>query len=305
VSGLRIGVVVPAYNAGLWIHRCLRSLIDQSFGQWWAVVVDDGSADTTGDEVSQFADPRIRLIRQKNAGVSAARNRGIDMLPGCDAVLFLDADDWLAPEALQRLADALHRSPHAVAATGPAAFVTPDGSVQSIKPGQHGDILERLLVRNLFINGGHLLIRRDAVSRAGRFIETLRFGEDWEYWVRIALLGPFVHADGAAPVLLVRRLESGAYWRMARDPASFRPCVDAVFGQPAVLARLGERRAAALRARAEAEAAWAVGRALLADAAFGEGRVFLRRSVRRYPSFKRLALLAAAYCPAAWRAIAA
>ncbi len=305
MSGLRIGIVIPAHNAALWIHRCIRSLIEQTHVQWVAIIVDDGSSDTTAEEVGQFADTRIRLLRQANAGVSAARNRGIDALPRIDAVMFLDADDWLAADALQRLADALEHAPRAVAASGPAAFVLPDGSVRAVKPAQQGDILKRLLVSNLFVNGGHLLLRQAAVDSAGAFNETLRFGEDWEYWVRISLLGAFVKVAGLHPVLQVRRLGSGAYCRMARDPMWFRPCMDAIFGNQDLVARLGQRQLAVLAARAEAENAWITGRALLADAPTTEGRAFLRRSVAHAPSVKRIALLAAAYCPPAWRLLSA
>jgi glycosyltransferase involved in cell wall biosynthesis len=305
MSPLHVGIVIPAHNAEGWIDRCLRSLLEQTHRAWSAVVVDDGSVDRTASEAAQFHDDRIRLIRQPNAGVSAARNRALQELSGCGAIVFLDADDWLAPDALRRLAGAFREAPEAVAAVGPAVFVHPDGSVTCLRRPPHGDILQRLLRGNVFANGGHLLIRRDAVRRAGPFDPALRFGEDWEYWIRLALLGSFVAAAGSGPVLFVRRLDRGAYRRLAGDPASFQPCMDAIFGNPVLRARVGEERLTRLRSRTEAENAWITGRALISRNAVAEGRAFLRRSLVRAPSPKRLALLAATYFPPAWRLLGA
>ena len=88
-----------------------------------------------------------------------------------------------------------------------------------------GDILDRLLVRNLLVNGGHALIRRAAFEAAGGFDPELRYGEDWEYWVRLALRGPFQPVAGRAPLLFVRERDGSAYRRMARDPAAFAPAM--------------------------------------------------------------------------------
>src|ERR1700722_16212125 len=73
---MRVGIVIAAYNAASWIGDAIASVIAQTYRDWILVVVDDGSADGTADVVGGFADPRIRLVRQANAGVSAARNRG-------------------------------------------------------------------------------------------------------------------------------------------------------------------------------------------------------------------------------------
>jgi glycosyltransferase involved in cell wall biosynthesis len=334
---MRIGIVVPAYNAAPWIGDAIASVIGQTHRDWTLVVVDDGSTDGTAHVVAGFGDPRIRLVRQANAGVSAARNRGVAELWGTDpapqpppqrgggvdnrgggidnastslplpsllplpsgegvggrgdALLFLDADDWLAPDALFRLAAALDASPDAVAATGACAFV---GSGDTLMP-PSGDILERLLVRNLFANGGHFLLRRGAVQVAGGFLPGLAYGEDWEFCIRIALLGPFVATCEPKPVLFVRQHPGGAYQRLASDPAAFVPCMEAIFGNPDLLARFGPRRLAAIRRRTDAENHWIIGRELIRHGRQAEGRAWLRRSVRAALTLKRAALLAAAH----------
>ena len=95
---MRIGIVTPAFNVSPFIGETIVSVLAQTHGDWTMVVVDDGSTDETASVVRGFDDPRLRLVSQQNAGVSAARNRGAVALD-CDAVLFLDGDDGLAPFA--------------------------------------------------------------------------------------------------------------------------------------------------------------------------------------------------------------
>ena len=285
-----IGIITPAYNAARWIGDAIASVVAQTYDDWRLVVVDDGSTDGTSDVVGRFADPRITLIRQANAGVSAARNRGIlELLADANisALVFLDADDWLAAEALALLVSALRTAPQAVAAV--AAYA--DRSRVRMPPS--GDILPRLLVRNMFANGGHLLIRTGVIREVGLFRTDIAYGEDWEYWIRLALRGPFTATAGKAPALYVRQHEAGAYRRLAVDPASFAPCMEAIFSNPALLAHFGPVRLAAIRRKTEAENAWIVGRELIRQGRSREGRVWLRHSVRGAPSVKRIALLAA------------
>jgi len=254
------------------------------------VVVDDGSTDATASLAGGFPDDRVTLLRQANAGVSSARNNGLAALdPSAEAVLFLDADDWLAPDALTRLVAALCAAPQAVAAAGPCALA---GRVLR-PPG--GDLLDALLRRNRFANAGHLLIRRAAAIEAGPFCPGLAYGEDWDYLIRLALLGPFAVARGKAPVLHVRVRPGGACYRLATDPAAFAACLDTIFANPALLSRLGPTRLASLRLRAEAESHWVIGRELIRHGKCHAGRDWLHRSVRALPSTRRLLLLAGAH----------
>jgi glycosyltransferase involved in cell wall biosynthesis len=287
---VHIAVIVPAYNVASYLGDCIASVVAQTHRGWSMVVVDDGSSDTTADIPASFRDPRISLIRQDNAGVSAARNRGLKVIAG-DACLFLDADDWLASDALARLAAPLDEHPQAVAVSGRYARVAADGSIHRMRPSPDGDLLERLLVRNLFANGGHLLVRWEAIKDAGGFRTDLSYGEDWEYRTRLALQGPFVAlCRHSAPVLFVRETPGSAYHRMATEPASFAASIDAVYANAAIRQRFGADRLSELRRRAEAEVAWVIGRELLRHDQFRDGWRWLGRSLRQMPTLKRLVL---------------
>lgn len=305
---MRISIITPAFNAAPFIAGAIGSVLVQTHHDLRLVVVDDGSTDTTAAVVTGFADPRLTLIWQCNAGVAAARNRGMAVVDG-DALLFLDADDWLAPTALATLAATLEATPEAVAAVGAYARVDAGGyptQRRSSRPrAAPSDLLARLVVQNQFANGGHVLIRRTAARRAGTFLPGVVYGEDWEYFVRLALLGPFAFVPIPAPLLFVRSRAEGAYRRFAADPDAFAPCMAAIFGNPDLAEQFGAAGLAALRRRAEAENAWIVGRELIRHGRAGEGRHWLACSVAAAPSVRRVALLAAAHAlpllPRAWR----
>ena len=105
-----ISIIVPVYNPGEYLIPCLQSLCDQSYKNLEIILVDDGSTDGSGAVCDEFArrDGRIRIIHQKNAGVSAARNGGLDAASG-RYVFFLDSDDLLPEAALERLAEQMKR----------------------------------------------------------------------------------------------------------------------------------------------------------------------------------------------------
>ncbi|MGE0223818.1 MAG: glycosyltransferase family 2 protein [Acetobacteraceae bacterium] len=303
---MHISIITPAWNAAGHLDAAIGSVRAQTWSEWSMTVVDDGSTDGTAELARACRDPRVAVISQAHAGVSAARNRGLEEC-AADAVLFLDADDMLVPDALAALARALVCAPRAVAAVGAyqrvdAAGVRPRSPAA---PPACGDMLERLLVVNRYANGGHVLIRADAARAVGRFRSDLAFGEDWEYWVRLALLGPFARTAGSGPVLRVRERLDGAYAGGAAHVATLRAAVDAVHSVPGLAARIGADRLRALRRRAEAELAWIAGRELVRRGRHAEGRPWLLNSVWSAPTLRRFGLLGAAFAapvlPDAWR----
>ena len=87
-------IIIPVYNVAPYLRECLDSVIAQTFTDWEAICVDDGSTDGSGAILDEYAakDKRFRVIHQKNAGVSVARNAAIELMHG-DWFLFVDADD--------------------------------------------------------------------------------------------------------------------------------------------------------------------------------------------------------------------
>ena len=302
---MRIAIITPAFNVAPYIETAIRSVLAQTHRDWTMVVVDDGSSDDTAALArATTTDPRLRLLLQPHQGVSAARQAG---LRGTDAeaVLCLDADDWLAPTALERLADALAAAPEAVAAVGAYARVTPEGVTGRTVVPAGGDLLRPLLVRNRFINGGHVLVRRTAVDAAGPFRADLAFGEDWEFWCRLAQHGYFVPLPDPAPVLFALNRPQGAYRRLAADPGAMTRCLDAIHGNPALADWLDPPTRAHLRRQADAEAFWILGREMTRHGAGRQAHAWIWRSLRARPRLRAAARLLVAHAapllPGAWR----
>ena len=97
----KISIIVPVYNAENYLHQCLNSIREQTFKDWEAILVDDGSTDNSGKICDDFAsvDNRLKVIHKENGGVSSARNRGIEECKG-EWCCFVDSDDWLEPDYL-------------------------------------------------------------------------------------------------------------------------------------------------------------------------------------------------------------
>ena len=110
---MRFSVIIPAYNAADTLERCLQSIQGQSFLDFQALIVDDGSGDGTGKLAGSFAarDPRFRLISTAHRGAGAARNTGAEQAAG-EYLVYLDADDyWIDNRLLQRLEEQIAGEP--------------------------------------------------------------------------------------------------------------------------------------------------------------------------------------------------
>lgn len=107
---LRLSIIVPVYNAAGWLRTCLQSLTHQTLQDLEIICVDDGSTDASLAVLQEHAakDTRIKVIHQANAGVSVARNRGLDAATG-EYVTFVDADDWVEPDAYEMAMSVFHQ----------------------------------------------------------------------------------------------------------------------------------------------------------------------------------------------------
>lgn len=100
----KISVIIPVYKAEKTIHKCLDSILTQSMKEWEIVLVDDGSPDDSGETCDEYVakDSRFRVIHQQNAGVSAARQTGLETVTG-EYIIHTDPDDWVEPQMLEDL----------------------------------------------------------------------------------------------------------------------------------------------------------------------------------------------------------
>lgn len=191
-----LSVVIPVYNGRDHLAAALESLIDQTRRDFEIIVVDDGSTDDVGDLVQKIAagldpsGPAISLIRQDNAGVSAARNRGI-AAARAEFVGFLDADDLWAPEKVARHLSLMSAQPSIELSFSGFDIIDAAGRnlFEGLTPHKGGLSLDTLMVRNV-IHTSTVIARREALAACGGFDTGLSNYEDFDLWLRIAARRP-------------------------------------------------------------------------------------------------------------------
>lgn len=187
-----VSVVIPAYNVAPFIAETLNSVFAQTFTDYEVIVIDDGSVD--GEELERALEPyldRVRYVRQENRGAGAARNHGVQEARG-EFVAFLDSDDLWLPEYLDQQVRFLRQDRYDLAyadallfGDSPIAGKTYMETAPSVGP-----VTFLSLVRNEcnIITSG-VVARRCALVKVGLFNESLRNGQDFELWARLARNG--------------------------------------------------------------------------------------------------------------------
>lgn len=201
-----VSIITPAWNAAPFITETVDSVLAQTFPDWELLVVDDGSTDETAAIVEAFArrDSRIRLLRQGNAGPSAARNHGMREARG-RFLAFLDSDDTWAPRFLQAQLEVFERYPDTGLVTANGCFLGGPFDGQPKRPITPGYPL--LPLSELIANESAVFImtvfRREVFERTGGFDEQQWRSEDYDFWLRAASLG-FIFRRNPEPLAWYR-----------------------------------------------------------------------------------------------------
>jgi glycosyltransferase involved in cell wall biosynthesis len=249
---VRASLIIPTFNHARFLGAAIDSALAQTLGAVDVIVVDDGSIDDTPAVLERYAG-RVRVLRQPNRGLSAARNAGLAAARGT-FVSFLDADDVMAPTKLAAQLAVLERSP----AIG---WTYCDVLMETVATGATTRASERFgygaraldgwlfpeLIHGNFIPAIAPLVRRTALEAAGGFDERLTALEDWDMWLRLSLIA---EARYTPAVLVTYRIRAGGMSedRVRMDKSRFQ-----------VLDKINRTRPVAL------ESLGNVGRRLIAD----------------------------------------
>jgi glycosyltransferase involved in cell wall biosynthesis len=188
MNPVEVSIIIPCYNYARFLPDAVRSVVAQTFQSWEIIIVDDGSNDDTIDIarrlMAQYPDRRIRLFHQPNQGLAATRNTGASYAAG-EYVLFLDADDMLAPTLLERTTAVLREHPAVgFVYTGMRLFGRDEHDWPSVAYNRRILALEDYVLV-------HSLVRRSAWEQVGGF-DTVHFPdsfEDWDFWLRLGAAG--------------------------------------------------------------------------------------------------------------------
>jgi len=205
-----VSVIVPAYNYGHFLGETLSCLQKQTYSYWECVIVDDGSTDNTQQVAQEWClkDKRFRYIFQENAGLSAARNTGIQHSIGV-FIQLLDADDLLEVDKFKNQVELFKKIEEADIIYSEVRYFRtecpqerrfsmsePDSFWMPCISGKGQQIVKKLLQINLFVVNA-ALVRKSVFEKIGAFNIHLKSVEDYEFWCRCAFKGLYFHYDNS------------------------------------------------------------------------------------------------------------
>jgi glycosyltransferase involved in cell wall biosynthesis len=194
-----VSVIIPTYNQAELLKKAIRSIKDQTFQDWEAIVIDNFSVDNTREIVEDFQDSRIHYMQFRNHGIIAAsRNRGISQAAG-QYIAFLDSDDLWYPEKLSRSLEYLFEGADAICH---GMRICQEGKADlEFKPHKpDNDLFDTLLYEgNSIITTSTVVVKKDWLVRYPAFSEDIKIvtAEDYDLWLRL--------------------LKNGIHWKVISD----------------------------------------------------------------------------------------
>ena len=224
----KVSVIIPAYNAMTYLPETMESVLKQTFTDFEVLLIDDGSSDGIISWAAQIIDPRVKLISQKNQGVSEARNTGIAHAQG-EYIAFLDADDLWEPTKLEKQVQYLEDNPALGLVHTWVVLASEQGKATDkvCISNAEGDVWKQIAEQCLLTCGSTPMIRSCCFETVGVFDRKLRSGEDWDMWIRIASRYPF--AVVKEPLVRYRQHSNNASSNCQAILSDFRIVIEKTF----------------------------------------------------------------------------
>jgi len=201
-------VVIPLYNKGSLIKRSIDSVLSQTFQEFEIVVVDDGSKDDSSEYVKEYRDSRVKYYYKHNGGVSSARNYGIEIAE-YDWILFLDADDELLPNALEKFCDLINNNRECKFFVGKNVWIKGNSRKKelaidlekknvkdtcTLRPFLH------LWAQKFYAAPRNMVVHKAILEKFGGFDTRMSFYEDFEFSLRLLQSGRVTYTSSAVAI---------------------------------------------------------------------------------------------------------
>lgn len=197
----QVSVIIPTYNRGWILKEAIESVLAQAYKDFELIVVDDGSTDNTSNILDDYRSG-IKVLSQKNKGVSAARNRGISAASG-RFIAFLDSDDLWLPKKLSTQVEFFNQRPDALICQTEEIWIRNGLRVNPKKRHKKpSGMIFKPSLELCLVSPSAVMIRRSLFERIGGFDETLPACEDYDLWLRISCRFPIHLID--TPLIVKR-----------------------------------------------------------------------------------------------------
>lgn len=284
-----VSICIPTYNRKGYLKETLESVFAQTYKDYEVVIVDDGSTDGT-EEMIKHLGYNTRYHRQENAGDAAARNKLIELAAG-KYITFLDSDDLLMPDAVERMTTVMQQEAEPVIVYGPYLRIDQRGSViGKDKRRLYSGFVTKHLFQDVFIHSCGSMFPKNALKEAGGFDTSLRVCSDYDLWLRLSLKYRFLALS--EPTFKRRRHPGNLTVRSLQNRITELVVLERFYyergGDKVVPKRIAMRRLS--------KQAYRTGKCALADEP-QKAKELLIKSLRLYPTLKAILYLAWA----AWR----
>ena len=188
-------IMVPTYNQAHFLSDCLDSLVAQNFPDWEAVVVNDGSTDTTSQvlKVWELKDSRIRVVHQENAGTASALNTALKNCTG-EWICWLSSDDLFEPDKLEIHRKTIEAYPETLFFYTHFYYLEETIGMKTApelwRPIPESGLEVARFFSGNYVSGITICIQRDAMLKVGQFRTDLRYGQDFAFWLELSFLYP-------------------------------------------------------------------------------------------------------------------
>ena len=182
----KVSVIMSVYNEEQYIAETVESILNQTFSDFEFIIIDDGSEDKTYDVLKTFNDPRMRIVRQQNMGLTKSLNKGIELSKG-EYIARADAQDIYVPTRFEKQVNFLDKNKKVAAVSNWVRYVDEEGNLISEKklPTSSVQIKRKLGFSNSMVHSS-VMIRKSALIDIGGYNESLPYAQDYDLWLRLS-----------------------------------------------------------------------------------------------------------------------
>lgn len=275
----KLSICVPTFNRKDYLKQTLNSIYAQTYKGYEVIVVDDGSTDGT-EEMIKTAGYAVRYYWQENRGEAVSRNRLIELARG-RFITFLDSDDLLMPDAIERMMNVMEAESGEVVVYGPYLRIDEYGNICGrCKRKLYSGHVTRYLFQDIFIHSCGSMFSKKALEEAGGFEESLPLCADYDLWLRLSLKYPFVALS--EPTFKRRRHSTNLSALCSKNQIIQLGVLERFYYEKGGRVLVPKRIAMGRLSRIEHR----VGKCFLREKNIDMAAHYFRKSFRRYPNIK-------------------